>query len=347
MNNDTPRIVVHAFPGVQAQKIASAVNSLIGSDVTAKGFAESSYAAHQRLSADPELKLCVFYEDPIQSICAAMSARVDIPASLVEWANAARDVLVLHRRHRKRSMIFQIDHLQRYAAAGLARMGIEGDSQTLSDTQNSTIPLSPLQRILAQAILAEDQEAQLLYDELVASSQILSNEDAPPQTEFALKAYAELGVELDAREALKTQASDLEALRKIQISSEQDKAEIQAKLDAMTQRSARLAALQESMLSDMMKLGQQIEAGNKLSNDLEIQLKAEEETKERIILERDQREMELKTIEKTLEQTLSALSNRDEELIMAQKEIDRILRSRSMRLTQSLRKMANLLRGRR
>lgn len=433
MTNDSPRLVVHALPGAQARKIATALTGLIGPDGTEQGPALSAQDAARQLSADPEARLCLLYEDPVRALCAAMSAQEDIAAVLQNWTAATGQALDLHRHNRKRSTIYEAAHLQRFAAAGLARLGVEADSRLLGDIPD-TAPPSPLAYIMAQAILAEDQDARAAHDELVASTQTLSNEEDPAPADLALQAYAALRDKQDTVESLQRQAmdtshdlgqqlarktahvelllshqadivADMEELRdglqtsaltaeqeaeqekaglqaQLQTASdahaqlmaqqaamiadmeelqekleqngraaEQEKAGIREKLDAASARNSLLADQQAAMLSDMQKLEQEMDAREVramgIQHSLRVQLKAVEETRDRVLLERDQRTAELKAALETQAQTAAALTRRDEDLTMARREIDRIMGSRSMRLTGSLRKIAGLLRGRR
>lgn len=189
MNTASGRLVVHALPGDHGQNLANALAD-IATDGTVEHVSLDQAALH--LAQDPENRLCMLYVDPVRVICAAMADNQDLEQVIEAWTAQARAALSLHRRNRRRSMIFEAGHLQRYAATALDRLGIETGSKTLGTITDTSQPPTPLNYILAQSLLTEMTEANTAAEELGASTQILSNEEGLASQTLALEAYRDL-----------------------------------------------------------------------------------------------------------------------------------------------------------
>lgn len=372
MNTAPARLVVHALPSEFAQEIARNLINIAESDDEQRE-PISVDAASQYLAEKSDATLCIIYQDPISALCTVMSANDDIASFLRNWTFCARQALQLHRRNRKRSMIIEAGHVQRFAAAGLARLNIEADSRRLREITAELPSPNPLDYILAKAILVENTEAQAAHDELSASAQALSNEDGIIPADIALQAYATqkeaeitnqgFKQKLDEKtarvELLLAQQADMiadmdvleKALQQNTESSMREKDELQKQLKEETSRNSLLLAQQVAMICDMDTLERELETANtrveRIQHEFSIQLKAANQAKDHITAERDQKTTELTAALETQNQAAADLAHRNDELAAAHAEIDRILNSRSMRLTQSLRSFANLLRGRR
>ena len=367
------RLVVHALPSEFAQEIARTLSNIAESDNQQRE-PISVDAASQHLAEKSDATLCIIYQDPIYALCTVMSANDDIASFLRNWTFCARQALQLHRRNRKRSIIIEAGHMQRFAAAGLARLNIEADSRRLREITAELPSPNPLDYILAKAILVENAEAQAAHDELSASAQALSNEDGIAPANMALQAYAtqkeqaeianqEFKQKLDEKtarvELLLAQQADMiadmdvleKALQQNTESSLREKDELQKQLKEETSRNSLLLAQQAAMICDMDTLESELETANtrveRIQQEFSIQLKAANHAKDHITAERDQKAAELTAVLETQNQAAADLAHRNDELAAAHAEIDRILNSRSMRLTQSLRSFANLFRGRR
>ncbi|WOI31297.1 coiled-coil domain-containing protein [Sulfitobacter dubius] len=372
MKTAPARLVVHALPSEFAQKIARTLVNIGESDDEQRE-PISVDAAGKYLAEKSDATLCIIYQDPISALCTVMSANDDIASFLRNWTFCARQALQLHRRNRKRSMIIEAGHVQRFAAAGLARLNIEADSRRLREITAELPSPNPLDYILAKAILVENAEAQAAHDELSASAQALSNEDGIAPTNMALQAYATqkeqaeianqgFKQKLDEKtariELLLAQQADMiadmdvleKALQQNTESSLREKDELQKQLKEETSRNSLLLAQQTAMICDMDTLEREMETANtrgeRIQHEFSIQLKAANQAKDHITAERDQKAAELTAVLETQNQATADLAHRNDELAAAHAEIDRILNSRSMRLTQSLRSFANLLRGR-
>ena len=360
----TPLLVVHVLPGDHAHAIAHALAAASQGD-GAQSAPVSVESAGQHIAENPEAALCIVYQDPIPALCAAMSAKADPAVFLQDWRSCAEQALALHRRNRQRSVIYESGHLQRFAAAGLARLNIDADSRKLGEIADRAPPPAPLNSLLARAILAEDTAAQAAYEELSASAQVLSNEDNLPPPNMALTAYAtlqsqteDLGRQLDEKTAridllVAQQAeltSNLQTLEKTLAQNTEafarEKADFQTQLEEKTARNSLLLEQQAAMVADLNLLEKELEAAKSAQNELTIRLNAEKHAKDHVTRERDQKVAELKATMETHDQTATALVQRDAELAAAHAEIDRIMNSRSMRLTRSLRSLSSLLRGR-
>jgi DNA repair exonuclease SbcCD ATPase subunit len=189
MNTAPPRLVVHALPGGHALDLAQA---LVGAETGKEALPVSLDEAAEHLARNPEHRLCILYLDPVRMICTAMTQGGDLAEALGAWTTKAHAALTLHRRNRRRSIIFEAGHLQRYAAAGLDRLGIKTDSRTLGTIADTTPPPAPLHYLLAQSLLNETPAAKAAAAELDASAQILSNEEGMNAKARALEAYEDL-----------------------------------------------------------------------------------------------------------------------------------------------------------
>lgn len=254
------RLVVHALPGAHARALAEGLAGL-ADDRRAQQDPMPADAAARSLAADTDATLCIIYEDPVRALCTAMSARADIAAFLEDWTASAGQALDLHRRNRRRSVIFEAGHLQRYAAAALSRLGLGGDSRTLGDIADTAPPPAPLAYVLAQAALAETGDAQAAHEELAASAQILSNDDELTSSDMALQAYAAWQDSLDKAAdmpGLRTQCAELEsrlaAAEDISDKATEANRDLSRRLEETSARATLLEAQQAEMVSDIEAL---------------------------------------------------------------------------------------------
>lgn len=280
MTTAPPRLVVHALPGNHARDVAQGLVQAT-KDSTTPAELVSADIAGQHIDEAADALLCLVYEDPIHALGKAMSAKADVTAFLRDWTSSAVQSLDLHRRNRRRSVIFEAGHLQRYAAAGLARLGIDADSRALGDLTGTPAPLAPLDYILAQAVLAEAEDAQVACEELHASAQILSNEAGLTPANMALQAYKALHDTLENAAEHQRQARDTEQ-------------ELRQTLEEKTAYADLLSAQQSDMVSDIEALEQELEDIRMRIEESEGRLQAEQDARAQLITAHDQETSQLK-----------------------------------------------------
>ena len=289
MNTASGRLVVHALPGDHGQNLAKAL-----ADIATGGPAGlvSLDEAALHLARDPAHRLCILYVDPVRVICAAMADNQDLERAVEAWTAQARAALGLHRRNRRRSMIFEAGHLQRYAATALDRLDIETDSRALGTITDTAQPPTPLNYILARSLLNEMTEAKTAAEELNASTQILSNEEGLTSETLALEAYQDLqdkigdAAHLPALRAeisdLKTALTVLKAEHDAALAQARDKTHaletVQSQLEAQAADKKAIAAARDALTADKAEmqaqaaaLREEIDAKSAQIANLEIQ----------------------------------------------------------------------------
>ncbi|MEL7090191.1 MAG: hypothetical protein AAFN94_00515 [Pseudomonadota bacterium] len=372
MTTAAPLLAVHALPGPHGFDLARALAQIAADPDTGNGADPLSLPEIEaHLAADPAHRICILYVDPVRVLCAAMTADQD-PATVLEaWTDAARDALHLHRRNRRRSMIFEAGHLQRYAAIGLDRLQITADSQSLSAVTDATPAPAPLHALLARALLAETPQARAAAEELEASAQLLSNDDPTGSATMALAAYQDLQAQGDAasqaraaqdqaqkahkadtarlEQARAALAAELAALQAELADSQsliKDKTHqletVQAKLEAAT---AAADALRKDRAADQAQLATLTAKVDSLTRQAARDSAAQQEMMQEMTAQRQAHSAALAASDTKLKETAATLEARDSALAEARSYIDHIMNSRSMRLTRPLRAMFHVLRG--
>jgi hypothetical protein len=155
------------------------------------------------LDTDKAARLCLIYTAPELILNQAFQDGEDPARVLADWADAARQMLSLHRHNRRRSLLFEATHLRRYFNVGLTRLGLQTGNLTPDmPPQNHTINM-PLLGLIAHGHLQNRREVAALREELDASAQLLSNDVVlvpPLSAELALQNYYALRLRLTEAE---------------------------------------------------------------------------------------------------------------------------------------------------
>ena len=132
--------------------------------------------AQAALVTDEAAKLCLIYTAPEHILSQAFQDGEDPARALADWADAARQILSLHRHNRRRSLLFEATHLRRYFNVGLTRLGLQTSNLTLDMPPQKHSINMPLLGMIAHGHLQDRREAIALREELDASAQLLSND---------------------------------------------------------------------------------------------------------------------------------------------------------------------------
>lgn len=275
------------------------------------------------LDADKSARLCLIYTAPELILCRAFQDGEDPVRVLADWADAARQMLSLHRQDRCRSLLFESTHLRRYFNIGLTRLGLQTGVPTPDLPPEKHTINTPLLGLIAHEHLQIQREIVALREELDASAQLLSNDTVlvpPLSAELALQNYYALRLRLTEAEHSSAEAWS------------QNRAHLK-----------NLEALQTSVADAETHLRQQQARLDHMRADNESKLK---ESANRIAtLEESQRQKDaaLSARKKNVDDLTQAEEKSKNHMRLLKAEIDRIAGSRSMRVTAPLRRLYKIL----
>ena len=259
-------------------------------------------------------QICFLYSSPETLFGQLFQQRVYDPAEfesqLQDWGKEAQKLLDLYRSDRSRAFLVETSQLRKNFAQGVAKLNMPDFDETVVAQPDWQQKEDPVLDVLMSDFVRAQPELRAICEELSASSHVLTSEK-------------ESGIPFQATQVLGRYHSQCKRAEDLEISN-------------------MLASKQNRLMIDEL---QQLDTGQQaLSSELKEvrqRLAICEESKKR---SQNQAELILKEAgsssadeAKRYQQRIEALNN----------EIHRIMTSRSMKLTQPLRQLGNLLRGRR
>ena len=355
------RLILRARPDTEAARILESLQEIAAGtdDAVDLRVCHDPDMAQGLLRPDDAAILCQIYTAPERALCRAIQQEQDPDDALADWADDAREILALHRRNRRRSLLFEAAHLCRYSDTGLARLGLSSGSRILSGALGDPPMSDPVLDLVVQFHLQARSDVRELREELDASAQLLSNDAvlAPPlSAELALHTYRTQKERLVRAEQDRDTASSQAQMMTARLEGlETDLEAKQTGLDAQQEKIDRITTERDTLDAQVAEKEKAVE-----SRQARLDHMLAERTRLRASLEAKEAALGMKQAEIAglLSEQKDALGERDaritdlarslrgaqEHAQTLEDEIARIMNSRSMRMMAPLRRFAGLFR---
>ncbi|NKX29587.1 hypothetical protein HGE68_06810 [Rhodobacteraceae bacterium R_SAG6] len=272
----------------------------------------------ENLDTAEDVEICFLYSAPetiIRNLFDRREGNAEaLNGALEVWAEDAMRLLELYRPNRGRAILFETSHLQKFFALGVKKLNLN-----FTDEKAVSLPawleyVDPVLLAMVSAYVRDHSQIRTLYEELYASSQVLCDDHENSKVASMAAALSHYYTQQKSLTQLEESNALVTQQNQLMIEELQQLEHIGQTLSIEVKNTRQRLAISEEARKRGITNGKQTTGTMEPANELAPYLPDE-------------------------------LTRQEEHIRYLEAEIHRIMTSRSMRMTQPLRKLGRFLRN--